>query len=241
MRGSRMPSPQFAVAAVALLLALGGTSYAAVGAPDVTTAMKAPVTKATVVKLIKKYVAANPGVLAGPQGPQGPPGTAGTNGTNGTNGTPGASFYDPIPAGKTMRGLWSISGDPSAAAIEVGDYIQFPAPIPAGLVDGPFNAPTANKGIGVKDPAGNPTMGGFITDDNEDPGCDGTYLDPTAPAGRLCVYIRGGGNIAGNSVTVFSPEASGVSQVARLGFIMSVKSFGAGHLGIEGSWAYRAP
>jgi hypothetical protein len=78
----RAPSPALVIAVIALFVALGGTSVAAINAlpkNSVGTAQlkKGAVTKAKISKGTIK-------ALKGSRGPQGPPGTNGTNGTNGT-------------------------------------------------------------------------------------------------------------------------------------------------------------
>jgi len=87
-RRLRAPGPALVISLLALLVALGGTTYAATSLPknSVGTAQikNGAVTK---TKINKKTIAA----LKGNRGPQGPPGLNGTNGTNGSNGTNGTN------------------------------------------------------------------------------------------------------------------------------------------------------
>ncbi len=82
----RHPSPAFALAAVALFVALGGTGYAATqGSGRVATAAKAsktskPLTAARVDRLIKQYVNSHLSSLTGPAGATGQTGTPGSAG-----------------------------------------------------------------------------------------------------------------------------------------------------------------
>jgi hypothetical protein len=84
----RRPSPALVVALVALFVALGGTSYAALRLPEnsVGTAQlkNGAVTKG---KIAKKTL----GSLRGARGVPGAPGTNGTNGTDGSNGIDGTN------------------------------------------------------------------------------------------------------------------------------------------------------
>jgi hypothetical protein len=79
----RRPSPATVIASVALFVALGGTTYAAITLPanSVGTLQlkKYAVTKE---KLAPKTIAALKG-RPGPQGPQGPPGPPGSGGSGG--------------------------------------------------------------------------------------------------------------------------------------------------------------
>lgn len=104
------PTPAFAVAMLALFVALGGTGYAITsgGIPDSHGVFHACVNRTTgAVRLVDNASACqkprgkgkhhHPGELAvqwsqtGPAGANGRNGTAGTNGTPGMNGTPGAN------------------------------------------------------------------------------------------------------------------------------------------------------
>lgn len=80
--------------------------------------------------------------------------------------------------------------------------------------------------IGVNGPAGTPSalIQGIARDVDEDPGCAGTFLAPTAPAGRLCAYVRESTilNVVTNSLGVFqlevdpSPRTSSASPGSSL-------------------------
>lgn len=90
------PTPAMVVAIVALMVALGGTSYAAIKLPKNsvgTKQLKKRAVTSSKVKdssLLKKDFAKGQ-LPAGPQGPGGPQGPAGRNGANGPAGTNGAT------------------------------------------------------------------------------------------------------------------------------------------------------
>ena len=96
------PSPGLAVAAIALLVALGGASYAAVSLPrnSVGTAQLKN-GAVTPPKVSKKTVALFKGQrgAAGPRGSQGPPGSQGTQGPAGPQGIQGPQGPATGPAG----------------------------------------------------------------------------------------------------------------------------------------------
>jgi hypothetical protein len=119
------PSPAMVVSLIALAVALGGTSYAAVALPrnsvgpaqlkaKAVTRPKIANNAITSIKVLngslkKEDFAANQlaAGVQGPPGPQGPSGPAGANGTNGTNGATnvvarrGASM-NVLPAGTLL-------------------------------------------------------------------------------------------------------------------------------------------
>lgn len=141
IRIRRRPSPAMVVALVALLLALGGTSYATVSAVlpknSVGTAqLKANAVVSAKVKdrSLRAVDFATGQLPAGPQGaqgPQGPQGAKGDTGAKGDPGTPGISGLERIesavvsgggshiatvscPAGKkALGGGYSTGGAPS--------------------------------------------------------------------------------------------------------------------------------
>jgi hypothetical protein len=116
---NRLPSPALVIAILALVVALGGTSYAAlhlgkntVGAKQLKKSAVRSSKVADHSLLARDFKAGQ--LPAGPQGPQGVPGQAGAAGPQGDQGpkgeqgpagpTQGASvgFADPPPAGKTL-------------------------------------------------------------------------------------------------------------------------------------------
>jgi hypothetical protein len=101
MRGLHLsrPSPAMAVAFVALLMALGGTSYAVVALPANSVGKKQLRKNAVTSVKVKNGALLRrdfkPGQIpAGPRGPTGPTGPAGPAGASGAQGPPG-------PAGAT--------------------------------------------------------------------------------------------------------------------------------------------
>lgn len=144
---------------------------------------------------------------SGPQGPQGPAGPR------------GFSAWDTIPSGVTVRG--GYTHDTSATGSPSSDYltIALPAVAPVPLSGGQVNfAPT-----------------GPATDD--DPACTGSVSAPTAPAGKVCLYLAG----ASLNVTSLSGEAA--VTLPDTSFLIRFQPTGA--VGVDEflyvSWAYTAP
>lgn len=209
----------FAIAIVAVVLALGGAALAAKGA---LTGKQ----KKEVEKIAKKY-AGEPGPAgpagqagaAGPQGPKGDPGTAGANGGNGADGSDGTSVTSTESA-NTIDGTHCVgvggskfvaaSGTTYACNGKEGKQGQtgFTKTLPPNATEtgtwgtGP-NAPAGNKGIPISFPiplAVAPASVVVVPPAQEsEPGCPGrgggTFGDgyvpttPEAEPGVLCVYV----------------------------------------------------
>jgi hypothetical protein len=134
--GFRRPSPPMVLAFVALLVALAGTSYAAIQLPANSVGTKQLKKNAVISKKVKnrslKAVDFATGQLPrGPQGPQGAQGPAGPQGPKGDKGDPAPIPIITVRSGATQSGT-------SEADCEIGE---------AALGGG-----------------GTPATGGFLTD-----------------------------------------------------------------------------
>lgn len=69
-----------------------------------------------------------------------------------------------------------------------------------------------------------------------DPACTGTAVAPTAPAGKVCLYLSAS---VGMSTTV-SGEAIPLLAGSRAGFVVNALQAEAA-TGVYGTWAYTAP
>jgi hypothetical protein len=70
------------------------------------------------------------------------------------------------------------------------------------------------------------------------PGCTGTRSHPTAPAGKVCIYVTGGDNATNLNGYSIVPGASAGNP---LGFKLSWTSTNDSDTFIDAVWAYRAP
>jgi hypothetical protein len=176
---------QNAVAYVALALAAGGTSYAALRVPRNSVGSRQLRARAvTPSKVAPKTIALFKGQAGaagakgdpGAAGPPGTPGTAGAAGAKGDTGAPGP-FPGVLPAGKTLRGAWALAANsPTASSSSAGDSISFgyrfaSAPVPQLVPTG--TAP---------------------------PNCPGTVANPQAANGYVCIYTRATSGLAGGLV-----------------------------------------
>lgn len=101
-----------------------------------------------------------------PAGPAGPTGPAGAEGPR------GVSAWDTIPTGTTVTGRFYETFEAVAPNQYLIANIELPAQAPEPLISTRINfAPDSSA----------------VTSD-DDASCTGTYLEPTAPPGQVCIY-----------------------------------------------------
>lgn len=175
------PSPAMVIAIVALIVALGGTGYAAIKLPA-NSVGTAQLKKDAVTSLKVKNGSLLAGdfkagqIPAGPEGPAGSPGGAG----------PAGPFPDALPSGKTVRGAYNIGGTAAAAGALANSSISF--------VYAFATAPTVKIVLqGAAAPAE----------------CSGNATFPQAQAGFVCIYEESKTNSVG--VTLNAVNRSGAT------------------------------
>ena len=242
---------------VAIVLALGGGAYAA---NNTATASKAgkPGPRG-------KTGATGPAGPQGTAGPTGPTGPAGTNGTNGTAGINGESvdvategecvkfsnktgsgkacngksgFTKTLPAGETETGSWgSIVATEFSPTERIASMpISFPIPLEAPA--NPQHEP-AISGSNTHYVSRTEWEGGLQPE-----GCaGGSYPEPTAKPGNLCVYesVVSASLVEGEPVKLF--EIGVARGVGPFGGIMKLTTTNPPGPTPEayGSWAVTAP
>jgi hypothetical protein len=155
-----------------------------------------------------------------------PAGPKGDTGAKGVKGDRGASAWDIIPSGVTVTGVW---GQPTN--FEAGAYPNFSIALP-GRAAIPLTQETVNFA---------PNDSGVTIDD--DPTCTGTGQAPTAPPGKVCLYLDYGGA---------AYPSLGLGNISQLGgyyngglddsgFYVAWQQQTAGFVQIYLSWAYTAP
>jgi hypothetical protein len=163
----------------------------------------------------------------GIQGIQGTQGAKGDKGETGDTGPQGASANETAPAGTLLIG--AVGGDFNVgdgdASSDWGVIVSLPM--------------QARDALGDDDVFVNieswDDAEGDETDDTS-PGCTGTPAAPTAPAGKVCIYVAGGDNaqlINGWSILPGTGES-------RFGFKLGWEAPAAGDTFIDAVWAYRA-
>jgi hypothetical protein len=175
------PSPAMVIAIVALIVALGGTGYAAIKLPA-NSVGTAQLKKDAVTSLKVKNGSLLAGdfkagqIPAGPEGPAGSPGGAG----------PAGPFPDALPSGKTVRGAYNIGGTAAAAGALANSSISF--------VYAFATAPSVKIVLqGAAAPAE----------------CSGNATFPQAQAGFVCIYEESKTNSVG--VTLNAVNRSGAT------------------------------
>jgi hypothetical protein len=224
MPDSRLLSRYSAVAStLALFIALGGTSYAALSLPH--NSVGSPQLKANAVTSAKvkahtlQTTDFAAGVLRGtkgPAGPQGLPGAAGVAGAvgpagpKGDPGAPGPAGAPPttLPVGQTERGVFAANdqntGDDAQAYAPISFAVPLAtAPVPHYLPPG--HAPTAD--------------------------CPGTAEAPAAAAGQVCLYA----SLQSDAPTLYDAVSGNSDAADRWGLIVSV--IGTGTAYAAGTWA----
>jgi hypothetical protein len=178
------PTPATVIASIALIVALGGTSYAAVTLPA-NSVGTAQLKNNAVTSLKVKNGSLLRGDFKSGQIPAGPAGPTGATGTAGAPG-PAGPFPDTLPSGKTIRGAFNIGGTAAAAGALANTSISF---IYA------FAAPPTVKIVlqGAAAPAE----------------CTGNATFPQAQAGFVCIYEESRTNSVG--VTLNAVNRSGAT------------------------------
>jgi hypothetical protein len=227
------------IAYTALLFALGGTSYAATAAllPANSVGTRQVINHSLLKKDFRRgQLPRGPRGLRGPRGstgargPAGATGPVGPQGPKGDTGPAGLSALHSVPPGQTIHG--AIGADYHAfdnSASDFGVDMTFPMPAPVGVSDDDVFVNV----LGWQDAGGQtpPTT----TDTNA--GCTGTPESPTAPAGKVCIYVSGADhafNLAGYSV-LFGTAAS------KYGFKLKWDASQVGDTFVDATWAYKAP
>ena len=106
----------------------------------------------------------------------------------------------------------------TAMTSDIRQVVQLPGPAPADLSDATVNF--ANAGAADADPA-----------------CSGTATAPTAPAGKVCLYLT---SAAGAGTTLDGQAIPGLAG-SRSGFVVHAANTTLGEVGAFGTWAYTAP
>jgi hypothetical protein len=136
----------------------------------------------------------------------------------GTQGPRGLSAWDEIPSGTTVRGqaTWDVS--PASSGTQDGFSVALPGIAPVPLTDANVNfAPPALIGV---------------TPDT-DAACTGTVENPTAPAGKVCIYIYG-------AIGMLNLEGGAPTYLADHGFEITWL-LDSDDVYLYATWAYTAP
>ena len=129
-----------------------------------------------------------------------------------------------IPSGVTVTGAFGIGSNVTATgstamANDVVQVVQFPGTATGDLGNDLVNfAPGAGAG-------------------DADAACGGSAAAPSAPAGKVCLYLSASAGVD----TVVDGEVVPGLPGSRLGFAVHAVSPTTGVTGVYGTWAYTAP
>jgi hypothetical protein len=144
-----------------------------------------------------------------------------------------------IPSGTTVTGAFGIGSNVTSAVTvtvvdpdpdwdatatattamtsDIRQVVQLPGPAPADLSDASVNFASVGA--------------------DADPSCTGTATAPTAPAGKVCLYLS---SAPGAGTAVDGQAIPGLAG-SRSGFVVHATNATLGETGAFGTWAYTAP
>lgn len=228
------------VASMALFIALGGVSYAAVKLPknsvgsgqikqNAVTGSKVKDSSLTGSDIKNKSLTVDDfnGSVQGPAGAQGPAGPKGDTGARGATGDtgPAGPLLQTLPTGKTLIGTFGMygHGDVNNGLEAASESVSFSIPL--------ASAPSAKV-----------VQNGTTS---APPECPGTAAAPEAAPGWLCIYEnRDQNQRSGGYPNVVAPGSGFSPSASRYGAILIVQGQAAGtdwFYWSEGTWAVTAP
>jgi len=163
----------------------------------------------------------------GAVGPTGPAGAAGATGPT------GPSAFSAIPSGTTIRGAVGLDVEAPATTGDFRVAMTFPAKLTQKLQDEDFlfasTSVVDNDCTGATRCTSNPFSAL----------CTGTASNPTAPAGKVCLYVE----YASNAKSINAWElADDPAAEATSGLLLVFSVDGsAGDAYVQAVWAYTAP
>lgn len=142
------------------------------------------------------------------------------NGMKGAQGPRGFSAWDPIPSGRTVTGVERWDVESGRANSDFQFTIHLPGVAPAPLTNATVNfAPDTYA-------------------NDADPACTGTFNAPTAPAGKMCLYLvtsLGNASYTGYALDNSTFGTRHGARVAWGSLPANADSY------VELTWAYTAP
>ena len=237
-------SPAMGVALVALAFAVGGTSFAQGAATRVGRLISGSrITRGSITgdrirsnsltgkQIDEKSLATVPSAAVATRAQPADRATNAQRATNADNaltlgGTAAAGFLtyatQAIPSGATVTGAFGFAGtvtDATATGDDMEQVVSLPGTASTDLTDATVNfapAPAATDG---------------------DPACAGSAAAPTAPAGKVCLYLASAAGIGTTVEGLAIPAVPG----SRAGFVVDAVSTTGPATGVFGVWAYTAP
>jgi hypothetical protein len=217
----RRPSPALVIACIALAIALGGTSYAAVNLAPGSVGNKQLKRNAVTSLKVKDHSLFARDFKAGqlPRGARGLKGDKGDKGDGGAPGAAGRSALTPLQSGETVRGTIGTRENNLIAGDEIAATATLPIPATVALDDAHVTVDGNDESAGE---------------------CPGTATNPTAAPGFVCIYPWFELNVEAASPdgVIWGDDAAAAE---KWGFQVSITAAGAGSTALFANWAYTAP
>lgn len=135
-----------------------------------------------------------------------------------------SSPWETMPSGKTVTGMLGDDHTARADGASISTFMQLPLRPPQPLT-------SANVGF-------SPGSAPLAAAGDIDATCTGSFAEPTAPAGKLCIYLLSSNNIS----TVFADAwAEPSAQAMGMWRLLIIDTTGGLSSELRGSWAYTAP
>jgi hypothetical protein len=223
MRGiaRHRPSPAMVVACIALAVALGGTSYAAVNLAPGSVGNKQLKRNAVTSLKVKDRSLLARDFKAGqlPRGARGLKGDKGDKGDTGAPGAAGRSALTPLQSGETVRGTIGTRANNLSEGDEIAASATLPIPAAVALDDAHVTVDGNDESAGE---------------------CPGTATNPTAAGGFVCIYPWFQANVEAASPdgVIWGDDAAAAE---KWGFQVSITAAAAGSTALFANWAYTAP
>jgi hypothetical protein len=190
--------------------------------------------------------------LQGPEGKEGKEGKPGKEGKAGKEGSPWTAGGT-LPPEKTETGAWSASGTASTGDVCIPNALEGPvlsnndseSRCPSGYDDyevGNYAVGAISFTIPLEKPLGEEEVHYLKYEERIAGKCEGSFEEPTAAPGNLCVYVGSAVQNAGKGL-VIPPGLNPVPGALKAGAVVFVLK--GGEVGEEvlaaGTWAVTAP
>lgn len=252
MRGQifRRPSPAMVVACLALFLTLGGVGYAA-ATINGSSIKNGTITPGKIKSRSLSGTQFRASGIGGPsikestlsEVPKAKLAATATSATKATSATTAANaeqlggvaastyqrYGTSLPAGQTVSGAFGCYQEDDTAVTGCTSVASFPVPATGSLADNTVNFAASSGSFNATD---------------ADPTCTGNVNAPTAPPGKVCLYVSNFvTDPAAKAVSGQANILTGTSGASARGFEVDLTSVAAATLSvnIEGVWAYTAP
>ena len=163
----------------------------------------------------------------GAVGPTGPSGAAGATGPT------GPSAFDAIPSGTTIRGVVGLDVEAPATSGDFRVAMTFPAKLTQKLQDADFLFASTSVVDNDCTGAARCTAAPFSAL------CTGTASNPTAPAGKVCLYVESASNATNIAAWELGDDPA---ATVTSGLLLAFGVDGSvGDAYVQAVWAYTAP